>query len=86
MDGPPDAGLVPIDALEAVEGVPDGKAIVVGIHNGCLIWHHHLKTNKIRPLMQTHIQKPDSSDKIRKEIGFLHKINPIYFTFSFLNM
>ena len=38
------------------------------------------------PLMRTHIQKPDSSDKTRKGIVFLHKNNPTYFTFSFLNM
>ena len=34
LNGPDEAGLVPIDALEAVEGVLDGKVIVVGINNG----------------------------------------------------
>ena len=45
LDGPHEAGRVPIDALDAVEGVPDGKAIVVGIHNGCIVIFKNFKNN-----------------------------------------
>ena len=83
LEGPPDARLVPIDALEAVEGVPDGKGNVVDIHNGCLIRCCHFQKTKNNwkkkfwLLMRTDIQKPDSSDKTRNRFFCIKITQPI---------
>ncbi len=42
-DGPPEVGLVSIDALEAVEGVIANCCCRHPIHIGCSIWHYHFQ-------------------------------------------